>query len=134
MMSSHVILMSVSVFACGYPKKSFGYLILLYSHCCVRSTEDAIVLFIQEFAHFLLLGSRFPSSSWRGSIPALIIELFITNLYKYFWFFLIAAIDLVSLRFISVCIEILKLFSISMIIIIIIIIIIKRGRQYKAEE
>ena len=57
---------------------------------------------------FLLLGYKFPFLSWKGPIPALIVELFFTILLKYFEFLLIAAIALVSLRFISVFIELFK--------------------------
>ena len=77
MMSSLVVLMSDSVFHCGCPKKSFGYFIVIVGsgvlktllHC---SFSCSLI--------FLLLGSKFPSLSWRGPIPALFIELFFTNL------------------------------------------------------
>ena len=83
-MSSLVILISDSVFACGRPRKSFGDLIVIF-RCWGRGAEDAIVLCIQySLLIFLLLGSRFLSSYWRGEIPTLIVELFITNLWKYF--------------------------------------------------
>ena len=41
--TSLVILMSASVFPCGCPKKSFGYLMVIVG----SSAEDAIVLFIE---------------------------------------------------------------------------------------
>ena len=76
MMSSLVILMSDSVFACGCPKKSFGLIVIVgsgvlktLSYC---SFSSSLI--------FLLPGSSFSSSSWRGPIPALIFELFLTNL------------------------------------------------------
>ena len=112
MMSSLVILMSDSVFQCGCPKKSFGYLIVIVGSGVLKSL---LYCWFSSSFIFLLLCSKFPSSSWIGPIPALIFELFFTNLQKYSGFFLIAAIALVSLRFLSVCIEIFKLFSISLI-------------------
>ena len=76
MMSSPVMLMSESVFACGCPKKSFGYLIVL-----VRSGVLKMLLYCSfSSLIFSSLGSRFPSASRRGPIPALIVELFFTNL------------------------------------------------------
>ena len=77
MMSCLVILMSDSVFGCGCPKKSFGYLIVI-----VGSLVQKMLLYCSFSSSliFLQLGSRFPSSSWRGPIPALIAELFFTNL------------------------------------------------------
>ena len=77
MMSSLVILMSDNLFACVYPKKSFGYLIVIVGSRVLKT------LLYCSFGNLLilgLLGSRFPSSSWRGQIPALIDELFFTNL------------------------------------------------------
>ena len=64
---------------------------------------------------FLLLGSWFPSSYWRGPIPALIVVFFFYGFVEVFWVFLIAAIALVSLTLISVFIEIFMLFSIPLI-------------------
>ena len=57
MMSSLVILMYDSVFACGCPKKRFGYLIVI-----VRSGVLKMLLYCSFISShiFLLLGSRFP--------------------------------------------------------------------------
>ena len=77
MMYSLVILMSDSVFTCGCPKKSSGYLTVIVGSGVLKT------LLYSSFSSlliFLFLGSRFPSSSWRGPIPALIVELFFKNL------------------------------------------------------
>ena len=104
-------IVSDSEFACGCPKKSIGYLIVIVGP---RVHKTLLYCSFSSSLIFLLLGSRFPSSFWRGPILALIFELFFTNLLKYFGFFLIAAIALVSLRFLSVFIEFFYLFSISL--------------------
>ena len=104
MMSSLVIL-SESVFACGCPKKSFGYLMVFVGSGVLRR-YCIFNLVVRSF--LFLLGCRFPSSSSRGPISALIVVLFFTNLQKYFGFFLMVAIALDSLRFLSVFIEIFK--------------------------
>ena len=72
-----LILMSNSVFPCGCPKKSdtVGSNLIVIVGPGVPKT-----LLYYSFSRsliFLLLGSRFPSSSWRGPIPALIAELFL---------------------------------------------------------
>ena len=73
-MSYFLISVSISVFGCGCPLEFFGHSIVF-----VRSgAEDAIVSAFNFSSSliFLLLGSTFPSSSWRGPIPAHIVELF----------------------------------------------------------
>ena len=77
MMSSLVILMSSSVFAGGCPKKSFGYLIVIVGSGVLKTL---LYCSFSSLLIFLLLGFRFPSSSWRGPIPSLIVELAFTNL------------------------------------------------------
>ena len=74
MMSSLVILMSDSVFPCGCPKKSVGYLIVIDGSGVLKML--LYCLFSSSLIS-LLLGSGFPSASWRGTIPALIVELFL---------------------------------------------------------
>ena len=74
MMSSLVILMSGSVFTCGRPKKSFEYVFIVIIGSGVLKT-----LLYCSFI-FLLLGSKFPSSTWKGPIQAQIVELFFRNL------------------------------------------------------
>ena len=72
MMSSLVILMSDSVFICGCPKKSFGYLIVIVGSGVLKTL---LYCSFSSSLIFLLLCSRFPSTCWRGPIPALIAEL-----------------------------------------------------------
>ena len=69
--------MSDSVFACGCPKKYFGYLIVIVGSGVLKTL---LYCSFNSLLIFLLLGSRFPSSSWRGPIPALIVELLFMNL------------------------------------------------------
>ena len=76
MMFSLVILMSDSVFTDGYPKKSFGYLIVIVGFGVLKTL---LYCSFSSLLIILLLGSKFPSSSWRSLIPALIVELFFTN-------------------------------------------------------
>ena len=71
MMSSIVILMSDSVFPCGCPKKSFGYLTVIAGSGVLKAL---LYCSFSSLIIFLLLGSRFPYSSWRGQIPALIVN------------------------------------------------------------
>ena len=77
MMSSLVILMSESIFACGCLKRSSEYTSLSLGPKCWRG-YCIVHSVVRSF--FLLLGSKFPSSSWRGPIPVLIVELFFKNL------------------------------------------------------
>ena len=79
MMSSLVILMSDSVFASGCPKKSFGYLIVIVVFGVLKTL--LYCSFSSSLIFSLLLDSRYDSSSSRGQIPALIVELFLRILY-----------------------------------------------------
>ena len=79
MMSSLVILMSDSVFTCGCPKKSFGYLIVIVGPGVLMTLLYCPYFSSSLIFLFLVPGSKFPSLSWRGPIPALIVELFFTN-------------------------------------------------------
>ena len=72
-----VILMSGSVFHYGCPKKSFGYLIVIVGSGVLKTL---LYCSFSSSLIFLLLGSKLSFSSWRGPIPALIVELFFTNL------------------------------------------------------
>ena len=72
MMSSLVILMSDSVFACGCQKKSFEYLLVIVGSGVLRTL---LYCSFRSLFIFLLLGSRFLSSFWRGPIPASIVVL-----------------------------------------------------------
>ena len=85
MVTSLVILMSDSVFACGFPKKSFGYLIVIVGSGVLKTI---LYCSFSNSLIFLLLGSRFSSSSWRGPIPALIVELFFYEFVEVFCVFL----------------------------------------------
>ena len=85
MMCSLVILMSDSVFACGCAKKSFGYLIVIVGSGVLKTL---LYCSFSSSLIFLLLGSRFPSSSWRGPIAALIVELFFYEFVEVFGVFL----------------------------------------------
>ena len=69
MMYSLVILMCDGVFPRGCPKKSFIYVIVIVGSGVLKTL--LYCSFSSSFI-FLLLGSKFPSSSWRGPIPALI--------------------------------------------------------------
>ena len=112
-MSSLAILMSDSGFACGCPKKSFGYLIIIVGSGVLKT------LLYCSFSSSLIFcclvqGSPLHPGEVQFQLWSLSCFLWICWS-TYFGFFLIAAIALVSLRFLSVFIEILKLFSISLI-------------------
>ena len=81
MMSSLVILMSESVFPCGCPKKSFEYLIVIVGSGVLKTL---LYCSFSSSLIYLFLGSMFPSSSWRGPIPALIFELFFNEFVEVF--------------------------------------------------
>ena len=71
--NSHgILLFCVSydiVFACGYPNKSSVYLIVLVVY---GAQKTLLFCSFRSSIIFFLLGSRFPTASRRGKIPALL--------------------------------------------------------------
>ena len=107
-MCSLMILMSEGVFACGCPKKSSAIVI-------VESGVLKMILYCSFSISliFLLLGSRFLSWSWRGPIPALIVELFFYKFVEIFCVLLDSSNSSCFSWILSVFIIIFKLISIS---------------------
>ena len=106
MISSLVIFMSESAFACGCPK-NFVYNIVIVGSWMLKTQ---LYCSFSSSLIFFLFGSRFSSSSRRGTIPALIAELHV--FYKFvedIWFYLMSAIA----NFLSAVIEIFTFFLIS---------------------
>ena len=101
MMCSLVMLMSASVFARGCPKKSFGYFIVIFGS---RVLKMLLYCSFSSSLIFLLLGSRFPSSSWEVQFQLWSLSCFLWICRSILGFFLRAAC--VFLRFLSVFIEI----------------------------
>ena len=108
MMSSLVIIVSYSVFPCGCPKKYFGYLTVIVGSGVLKTI---LYCSFSSSLIFLLLGSKFPLHPGEVQLQLWSLSFFF-YLLKYFRLFLIAAIALVSLWFLSVFIEIFILFSI----------------------